>query len=330
MFDPTRFPRPTRVPLGDVELEVIEAGPRDGAPVVLCHGWPEHAFSWRHQVMALADAGHHVLAPTQRGYGRSSRPEAVEAYDIAHLTGDLVALLDHHGHDDATVVGHDWGANVVWGLALLHPDRVRSIVALSLPYQERGDRPWVEVLEELFGRDHYMVHVNRRPGVADALLDANAERFLRNVLRGGQPATAPGAGTDPLDLATAESAPGTPLMGDDEMAVYLDAYEASGFTGGLNWYRNLDRNWHLLADVDPVVRHPALMIYGERDVVPPSPGLAEHVPAVEVMTLDAAHCIQQERPAETTEAILGWLERHGGAAHPAQPSADGSAPASVG
>ena len=309
MSDPHPFPDPAIVPLGDVELEVFEAGPPDGPPVVLCHGWPEHAFSWRHQIAALADAGHHVLAPNQRGYGRSSRPADVAEYDLVHLTGDLVALLDHHGHRDATFVGHDWGAMVVWGLAMLHPDRVRSIVNLSMPYQERGDRPWVEMLEGLLGSEYYIVHINRRPGVADALLDQHAERFLANMLRGGQPLPEPGMALDPLQLATAESAPGEPLLTDAELAVYVDAFEAAGSTGGLNWYRNLDRNWHLLADVDPVIPHPTLMIHGERDPVPASPTLTDHVPNAEVLLLDAAHCIQQERAEETTAAILTWLAR---------------------
>ena len=115
------------------------AGTTPDGPIVLCHGWPEHAFSWRYQVPALVAAGYHVIVPNQRGYGNSSRPTEVTDYDIEHLTGDLVALLDHYGYDDATFVGHDWGAMVVWGLTLLHPDRVNKVINLSLPYQERGD-----------------------------------------------------------------------------------------------------------------------------------------------------------------------------------------------
>jgi len=158
-----------------VELEVFEAGQENtGNPVVLCHGWPEHAFSWRHQIPALAAAGYHVIVPNQRGYGNSSRPNDVTDYDLEHLTGDLVALLDHYGYEDATFVGHDWGANVVWGLALLHPQRVDRVINLALPYQERGELPWIEFMETVFGDDFYFVHFNRQPGVADAVLDDNA------------------------------------------------------------------------------------------------------------------------------------------------------------
>ncbi|MFC7482795.1 alpha/beta fold hydrolase [Luedemannella flava] len=134
------LPESTLISVNGVELEVFEAGRENaGRPIVLCHGWPEHAFSWRYQVPALAAAGYHVLVPNQRGYGNSSCPADVTDYDIQHLSGDLVALLDHYGYEDATFVGHDWGAFVVWGLTLLHPNRVNGVVALSVPYQERGD-----------------------------------------------------------------------------------------------------------------------------------------------------------------------------------------------
>ncbi|MEO1061045.1 MAG: alpha/beta hydrolase [Actinomycetota bacterium] len=310
MSDHCDFPAPTMVPINGVELEVFEAGRQHaGRPIVLCHGWPEHASSWRHQVPALVEAGYHVLVPNQRGYGNSSRPPEVTDYDIEHLTGDLVALLDHHGYDEATFVGHDWGANVVWQLALLHPARVERLIALSLPYQERGDRPWLELMEALLGSDNYFVHFNRQPGVADAVLDANTARFLRNLYRKDLPPPAPEPGNAMINLARAEVPLGEPIMSDDELAVYVDAFQGSGFTSSINWYRNIDRNWHLLADVDPIVRQPALMIYGDRDVIPRPADLSALVPNVEEISLDCGHWIQQERPGETTDAILDWLGR---------------------
>lgn len=305
--DPIAFPEPTVVAVNGVELEVFAAGPPGGRPIVLCHGWPEHAYAWRHQVPALAAAGYRVIVPNQRGYGRSSRPADVADYDVAHLTGDLVGLLDHFGYERATFVGHDWGAFVVWSLAVLHPDRVDAVVNLSLPYQERGDRPWVEVLEEAVGSDFYLVHFNRRPGVADAVLDAHAERFLRNLFRKDLPAAPPQPGMVMIDLALADAPLGEPLMSDRELAVFVAAFESTGFTPSIHWYRNLDRNWHLLADVDPVVRHPALMVYGDRDVVARAERLHELVPRVEVVSLDCGHWIPQEAPDETNRLILGWL-----------------------
>ncbi|MEU4802043.1 alpha/beta hydrolase [Actinosynnema sp. NPDC023587] len=310
MFDPADFPEPTTVPVNGVELEVFEAGRHNaGKPVVLCHGWPELAFSWRHQVPALVAAGYHVIVPNQRGYGNSSRPTEVTDYDIEHLTGDLVALLDHHRYEDATFVGHDWGAMVVWGMTLLHPSRVDKVVNLSLPYLERGERPWVEVMEDVLGDDFYFVHFNRQPGVADAVLDQNTARFLRNLYRKNESPAEPKPGMWLLDLAKAETPLGEPVMSDRELAVFVSAFESSGFTGGINWYRNLDRNWRLLADVDPIVRQPTLMIYGDRDVVARADNLAEFVPDVEVVSLDCGHWIQQEKPEETNRALVGWLER---------------------
>ncbi len=310
MLDLTPFPEPTRISVNGVELEVFEAGQENtGHPIVLCHGWPEHAYSWRHQMPALAAAGYHVIVPNQRGYGNSSRPTDVAAYDIAQLTGDLVALLDHFGYADATFVGHDWGANVVWGLAQLHPARVRQLIALSLPHQDRGDVPWLEMIETLMGPDHYMVHFNRHPGVADAVLDENRLRFLRNLYRKDVAPQVPEPGMMMINLAQAETAAGVPLLRDEELSVFDAAFAASGFNGSINWYRNLDRNWHLLADADPIIPHRALMIYGERDIVPKSPTLKDSVPNVEVVSLESGHWVQQEQPQETTRVILDWLGR---------------------
>ncbi len=308
MFSPADFPVPTLVAVNGVELEVFEAGHENaGNPIVLCHGWPEHAFSWRHQMPALAAAGYHVIVPNQRGFGQSSCPAEVSAYDIAHLTGDLAGLLDHYGYEDAVFAGHDWGANVVWGLALLHPQRVKKIINLALPYQARTPTPWIEFMEVVFGSDNYFVHFNRQPGVADAVLDANTARFLRNLFRRDLPQVPPAPGMMMINLALAETPAGAPVMGEDELAVLISAFEKTGFTGSINWYRNLDRNWHILADVDPVIKRPALMIYGERDMIPKSENLTDFVPDVDVISLDCGHWVQQEKPDETTEVMLRWL-----------------------
>ena len=308
MLNIPNFPEPTFVAVNGVELEVFEAGRENqGKPIVLCHGWPELAYSWRHQMSALVAAGYHVIVPNQRGYGNSSRPDDVTDYDIEHLAGDLVALLDHYGYQDAIFVGHDWGAMVVWGLTLLHPSRVNTVISLSLPYQERGAMPWIEFLELILGGDYYFVHFNRQPGVADAILDENARRFLRNLYRKNVPLQAPEPGMAMINLARAETPLGEPVMSDSDLAVYVSAFEKAGFTGGINWYRNLDRNWHLLAGADPIIHQPTLMIYGDRDVIPKSERLADFVPNVDVVSLDCGHWIQEEKPEETNQAILNWL-----------------------
>ena len=306
------FPEPTLIPVNGVELEVFEAGRENaGNPIVLCHGWPEHAYAWRHQVPALATAGYHVIVPNQRGYGNSSRPTEVAEYDIAHLSGDLIALLDHYGYEDATFVGHDWGAMVVWGLTLLHPNRVNRVINLSVPYIERGDRPWLEWMEAVLGSDYYFVHFNRHPGVADAVLDENTLQFLRNLYRKNEPPRAPKPGMVMIDLARAEAPRGEPVMSDAELAVFVSSFESTGFTGSINWYRNLDRNWHLLADADPIIEQPTLMLYGDRDPVARPEGLSALVPNVEEISLDCGHWIQQEKPQETNQAILRWLAQQG-------------------
>jgi len=306
---PLDFPKPSMISVNGIELEVFEAGQNSSKPIVLCHGFPENAFSWRFQIPELVKAGYHVIVPNQRGYGNSSRPTEITEYAIQYLTGDLVGLLDHYGYKDATFVGHDWGANVVWNLALFYPEQVNKIINLALPYQVRGEKPWIEWMEEIFGEDNYFVHFNRQYGVADAKLDENKSRFLRNLFRKNIPPTPPKPGMLMINLAEAEKPIGEPIMSESELAVYISAFETSGFTGAINWYRNLDRNWHLLADVNPIIQHPTLMIYGEQDTIPKSENLADSVPNVEVVSLECGHCIQQEKPEETTQVILKWLEQ---------------------
>lgn len=307
-INPINFPQPIMIAVNGVELEVFEAGKKNsGKPIVLCHGFPEHAFSWRHQISALVTAGYHVIIPNQRGYGKSSCPTEIAQYDIVHLTGDLVGLLNHFGYDDAVFVGHDWGANVVWNLALLHPERVRKIINLALPYQERGEMPWLEFMELIFGEDFYFVHFNRQPGVADAVMNENTSQFLHNIFRKNIPLAPPQPGMMMMNLAQSENALGEPLMEEKELSVFVAAFESSGFTGSINWYRNMDRNWHILANVTPIIHQPTLMIYGKQDTILESENLKNIVPNLDVVRLDCGHWIQQEKPEETTQAILKWL-----------------------
>ena len=232
-FNSMKFPKPTMVSVNGVELEIFEAGQENkGKPIVLCHGFPEHAFSWRYQIPYLAKAGYHVIVPNQRGYGNSSRPAEVIDYDIEHLTGDLIAILDHYGYENATFIGHDWGANVVWALAQLHPKRVNKVINLALPYQELGEKPWIEFMEEIFGKDFYFVHFNRQPGVADAIMDQNASQFLRNIFRKNIPLAPPEPGMLMIQLARAEKTLGEPLMSDRELATFITAFESTGFQLG--------------------------------------------------------------------------------------------------
>ncbi|MGX7025930.1 alpha/beta fold hydrolase [Vagococcus hydrophili] len=308
MTNTIKLPKPTLISVNDVTLEVFESGQENkGNPIILCHGWPEHAFSWRYQVEPLVKAGYHVIVPNQRGYGNSTCPEEVTKYDIEHLTGDLVALLDHYEYEKAIFMGHDWGASVVWSMSLLHPERVDKMINLCLPYQVRGEKPWIEFMEEFLGEDYYFVHFNKQPGVADKILDENAVQFMQNLYRKNVPAQAPGEGMEMINLAKSSVALGEAVMSDEDLSVYISGFQKNGFTPSINWYRNLDRNWHLLGEVSPIVEQKTLMVYGEKDVIPPLPNIKDFVPNIDVKSLDAGHWVQEERPEELNEMILNWL-----------------------
>ena len=302
------FPTAQTIASNGIELEVFHAG--SGKPILLCHGWPEHAFSWRHQIQPLVDAGYHVIAPNQRGYGHSSKPAEVTDYDITHLTGDLAGLLDHFGYDEALFVGHDWGAIVVWNMAMMQRERVSGVINLSVPFMERGATEWVGFWESQLGGDFYIVHFNRQPGVADAVFDANRERLLRNLYRTRQWLSPPMelSGMPMIAMAQMDDVPGETFMSDDELQVFSDAFAHSGFTGGINWYRNFSRNWEIIGEYEQHIYQPTLMIYGDHDMVPPSPTLDQIVDDLTVVNLPCGHWIQQECPQETTTAMLQWLQ----------------------
>lgn len=314
----SNFPAATMIKTNGVELEVFEAGPTDGKPIVLAHGFPELAFSWRHQINVLAEAGYHVIAPNQRGYGKSSRPSEVEAYDIVNLTGDLCGLLDHFQHDNALFIGHDWGAAVVWDQARLHSDRVCGVINLSVDFRENSPIDPIDALEAMLGPNFYMVHFNRHPGVADKVCADNTRQFLSNVFHtdiwkdSGNDTPVPDFENSMvmIEIAQAEKMPGKLMMSNEDLEVFIRAFESTGFTGGINWYRNISRNWELTKSNPRTVSQPALMIYGDYDSVAKSENLEERVPNVEIHNLDCGHWIQQERPSETNRIILDWLGRH--------------------
>lgn len=305
----TDFPAPQLIELGDVTLEVYQAG-EGGIPLVLCHGWPEIAFSWRHQVQPLVEAGFHCIMPNQRGYGRSSRPDDVQAYDIHHLTSDHAALLDALGIDCAIYVGHDWGAMVVWQLALLQPERVAALANLSVPFLPRSQSEPVALWEQSLGPDHHFVHFNRQPGVAARSFERHTRRFLTNLYRTGQWLdTSEDTPRIPVTrLADVEVTSGQLLMSATELDVFVQAFEYSGFIHACNWYRNLTRNWETTADVEQKVRQPSLMIFGEYDTAP-NADMTHFVDDLEVHTLPCGHWIQQEAPAETNRILLEWLDQ---------------------
>jgi pimeloyl-ACP methyl ester carboxylesterase len=304
-----------------IELAYYEAGPPTGVPIVLCHGFPELAFSWREQIKALADAGRWVIAPDQRGYGLSARPDGVDAYDMEQLTADLTGLLDHLGAKKAIFCGHDWGGIVVWQMPLRHPNRVAGVIGLNTPFMPRAPADPIAIMAKRFGPDMYIVWF-QKPGEADALLGRDVERTMRLFMRKpralaelAQPP--PGGST----FAFADSLRDAPLPGDEELilhphelAVFVEAFERTGFTGPVNWYRNFTRNWErsegLPNRIDGI---PCLMITAELDaVLPPSAaqGMPNYIGDLEThMVAGSGHWTQQEKPAEVNRLILDWLDR---------------------
>ncbi|MCD0452822.1 alpha/beta hydrolase [Actinocorallia sp. API 0066] len=289
-----------RVAANGVELKVVEHG--EGPLVVLCHGFPELGFSWRHQVFALAEAGYRTVTPDLRGYGGSSRPEEVDAYDVLTLAGDMVGLLDALGADDAVFVGHDWGASVVWNTALEHPDRVRAVAGLSVPLTPRPPAPPIDILRRRLGDDFYMVWF-QEPGVADAVLNADVRRTLLSD----------DANAAQWTKRSDEPPAPRPFLSEEEFAVFAEAFTETGFTGGLNYYRNMDRNWARTEHhVGRTVDCPSLFLTGSEDLVA---GFmkTEKLRAVltdlraHVVLEGAGHWVQQERPAEVNGALLSFL-----------------------
>jgi pimeloyl-ACP methyl ester carboxylesterase len=298
-----------------VELHVIDEGPADGPVVVLAHGFPELAYSWRHQIPALAAAGYRVLAPDQRGYGRSSRPSAIEDYDIVHLTDDLVALLDELGHEQGIFVGHDWGSMVVWQMSLLHPSRVNGVCGMSVPFIPRGPVSPVTAMRNVFGDSFFYILYFQEPGVADANLAADPARTMTGMLAGMGGGTIPEVGPDAgfaERLPVPSSLPA--WLSQEELDHYIAEFTRTGFTGGINWYRNFDRNWSSTPQLDGAhVSVPSLFIGGSADPVlimsPPSVGepfLDDHRGTIIID--GAGHWVQQEKPGEVNDALLSFLK----------------------
>ncbi len=305
-----------------IRMHIREQGA--GPLVLLCHGWPECAYSWRHQLQALAEAGYHAVAPDQRGYGQTDRPEAVDQYTLFHLVGDLVGLMHTLGERTAALVGHDWGAIVAWHAALLRPDIFRSVACLSVPFLPRGPIPPTEGLRRIFGERFFYQLYFQQIGVPEAELERDVRASLRRVLysasansvsdRAAPSATDTAKGLLELMKESAEL-PG--WLSEADLDVYTDTFQQSGFRGGLNWYRNMDRNWQLLgAHVGTVIAPPALFIGGRLDPVLDFPGVRpavermnEWVPRLRPLLMldNCGHWIQQEQPERTSAALIDFL-----------------------
>jgi pimeloyl-ACP methyl ester carboxylesterase len=307
------------IAVNGVEMFLCEEG--EGPLVVLCHGWPELSYSWRHQIPALAAAGFHVVAPDMRGFGRTSAPAEIEAYSIFHNVGDMVALVAALGETQAVIVGHDWGAPVAWHAAMFRPDIFTKVAGLSVPPPFRGRGRPLETLRA-GGVTNFYWQYFQQPGAAEAEFEADVALTMRTVLAGR-------GFSDPSAHQFVEEGKGflaggsrdQPLPGwltEADLDTFTKIYTRSGFRGGLNWYRNIDRNWELTAAwQDAQIHQPSLFLAGSRDGVITGLIGAKRVADMErvlpnlkakIILDGAGHWVQQERPDEVNAALIDFLK----------------------
>jgi len=307
-----------------IRLHVAEQG--EGPLVILCHGFPECWYSWRHQLPALAKAGFRAVAPDLRGYGRSDRPEDVEKFTILHDIGDIVGLLDALGAKQAVIAGHDIGASIAWQAALLRPDRFRGVIAMSPPFRPRAfgssSVPPTTLMPQNENALFYQLFLQTPE--AEEALGRDLRRTFRSqfyTLSGDKPASAPGglpAGMVPRTGTVLVDPPTLPAwITESDINVYVEAYAQSGWHGPLAWWRNIDRGWELMAPFNgATVSVPALYMAGERDIIAVAfqQAIAKQSTYVQklrppVMLPGCGHWTQQERPAEVNAAMIDFLRQ---------------------
>ena len=311
-----------------INMSILDAG--EGPLILLCHGFPETKYAWRHQIKALAEAGYRVVAPDLRGYGMTEAPEHVEQYTVFHAVGDLVALLDALDEKQAVIVGHDWGATIAWQAALMRPDRFRGVVALSVPMMAQPPLPPSAIFPKTEEAIFYTLYFQQTGG-AEAEFSRDVDLTLRQLMfaaSGDAGPRKPGDGTpNPFGMVMRSTGllaslpvPATlpDWLPEPVFEQQVKAFELSGFRGGLNYYRNLDRNWELAQCYSgQKVIVPALFMIGERDTGLSIPGMdriiasmTDYVPDLRgAYTLgQAGHWLQQERPTEVAERIIQFLK----------------------
>lgn len=315
-----------------IKMHIAEAG--RGPLVILCHGFPESWYSWRHQLTALAEAGFHAVAPDMRGYGQTESPQAIDQFTLFHLVGDMVGLLDALNESEAVIVGHDWGAPVAWHAALIRPDRFRGVVGLSVPYRPRsaGTARPTSLMPQTAAAIFYQLYF-QQPGVAEAEFERDHRQTVRSLLQaasGEARASAQvqgggGAGMVPRGAGLLDDYSGPSVLPawitEADVDFYANEFRRAGFRGGLNWYRNIDKNWELLAPwIGAKVAVPALYMAGDRDLVLAFRGMDQLLPTLKqfvpnlretIILPGCGHWTQQERPNEVNAAVIGFLRSLG-------------------
>lgn len=312
-----------------IRMHMVECGA--GPLVLLCHGFPESWYSWRHQLHALAEAGFHAVAPDMRGYGQTDCPEQIDQYTLLHLVGDMIGLLDALGVETAVIVGHDWGAPVAWHAALWRPDRFRGVIGLSVPFTPRRSVRPTSIMPQTEDAIFYQLYF-QTPGVAETELERDVRLSIRSLLfsasgdaprRENRAAAGREVGMVPRRggfLSRLVDSPSLPLwLNEADVDFYVSEFTRTGFRGGLNWYRNIDRNWELLGPFAGArVTVPALYIAGDRDLVLSFRGmdqvisnLSKFVPQLRGTLLlpGCGHWTQQENAHEVNQAVVDFVRQ---------------------
>ena len=309
-----------------ITMRIAEMGDY-GPLLLLAHGWPESWYSWRHQIVSLANAGYRVVAPDMRGFGESQAPPNVDDYDVMHTSADLVGILDALGEETAVLVGHDWGAIVAWQTVLLNPTRFTALISMSVPYRGRPAQSPMERMTQSAGDNfHYIVYHNEPGGVAEAEYDANPRGLISHVYLGiaANSETLPPKVTDPLRSAGGWiDRLGAPIrlpdwLTENNLDYIVSQFEKAGFRGGVNYYRNFHRNWEITEHLsDKKINIPTLFIAGEEDFVIGGATKEQLTASMSqvvvdlrdvVLIPDTGHWVQQEAPLATTAAMLEFLD----------------------
>jgi len=281
-----------RIETNGVTLAVDDEGAGDA--IVLLHGFPELAYSWRYQIPALVGAGYRAIAFDQRGYGDSSKPEAVSDYTLTHLVDDVIGVLDALEIETATIVGHDWGSIVAWSTAVTHPERVSRVVSLNVPYRGScAGFPTTAVIREKLADRYGYVLMFQDEGVVEALFEADPRAWLES--------------------AFAMVAGNKDFLSDHEFGYFLKAFTSGGITGPVSYYRNIDANNETFARyLHAPITQPTLMIAADADPVLPlslAEGMDRWIAQLTTVTIsNSGHWTQQEQPAAVTGALLDWLD----------------------
>ena len=310
------FPEPRIVKTNGLDMAVYEQG--EGAPVVLLHGFPELAYSWRHQLPALARAGFRAIAPDQRGYGRTTVPPDVSDYRMSELIADIHGLLDALELESAIFVGHDWGALVLWHMAMLAPERIEKLVILNIPHFPRPPVDPIEFVRQRSGDDFYIVNF-QDSDEADRVFESDTRRFINRMMRKNQITREQCEKLPPehqvvslIRSVKSEHASGEALLSDAELDYYAEGFSRSGLTGPINWYRNWSHNWAQMEGIDERIDIPTLFIGAINDVLISPHHIEGMKPLVSDLTVhmlnDCGHWTQQEKPDEVTRLILEWLQ----------------------